>query len=231
MLRLPRHSRAAIHLLLIAIATLASLAVARTAAAQNIDYTYTLRWTAPGDDSTLGRAQAYDLRYSRTPITEANWGNAPVFIGVQTPGTPGTKESFTLYGLDARYDYYVAIKTCDEKGNWSKMSNLLQVHTPQLVAAVTDSAGLTLSAPWPNPARNGAHFAFALPHPGPVEMEALDISGRRVRVLAHGIHAAGRSEIVWDLKDDHGQPVAPGIYLVRGKVLDRETTRSVAVVR
>ena len=34
----------------------------------------TLAWTAPGDDRDTGTASKYDIRYSRDPITEGNWG-------------------------------------------------------------------------------------------------------------------------------------------------------------
>ena len=41
----------------------------------------TLRWTAPGDDGLAGRATRYDLRYSKTLITAANFASATVVNG------------------------------------------------------------------------------------------------------------------------------------------------------
>lgn len=38
----------------------------------------TLKWTAPGDDGNTGTATTYDIRYSKNPITEANWGDATI---------------------------------------------------------------------------------------------------------------------------------------------------------
>jgi hypothetical protein len=236
MLRHPLGAREVLRLALVkfavcAIATISSVVVCSTARAQNLTFSYTLRWTAPGDDSACGTAKAYDLRYSLSPITEANWNQALTFSGIQLPRSGGTSESFSLYGLDARYSYYVALKSVDEKGNWSKMSNVIVIHAPIDVASASDSTSLELSAPWPNPARNAARFAFALPHGGAVEMEAMDIAGRHIRTLAEGNRSAGRSEIAWDLSDDHGRRVPPGVYLVRGRLLDRVSTRVVTVVR
>jgi hypothetical protein len=236
MLRLPLGQRAAhpfpVWFIALTLGTLSSLAWCPAVRAQNLYYTYTLRWTAPGDDSSLGRAKAYDIRTSTYPITEANWSTALPFPGVPIPQPAGARESFTLFGLDARFSYYVAMKSVDEVGNWSKMSDVLIIHTPMSAASPADSVtSLELSLPWPNPARNGAHFGFALPRSGRVEMEALDITGRHIRTLASGNHAAGRSEIVWNLADDQGRPVPAGVYLVRGRLIDKVMTRALTVVR
>jgi hypothetical protein len=72
-----------------------------------------------------------------------------------------------------------------------------------------------LSAPWPNPARTAAHLGFALPRPGTVRLAIHDLAGRRVRTLASAPMAAGRYALAWDLRDDAGRRVAPGVYLAR----------------
>ena len=216
---------------LLVLAALLMLASPRATHADNIYYTYKLQWSAPGDDSVFGRATAYSLRYSMSPITEANWNSVIAFAGVPAPQPAGAAESFTIFGLDARYNYYVAMKTIDEHGNWSKLSNLLLVHTPQPLGTMGDSLLLALSSPWPNPANVSARFAFALPHSGAVEIDAFDISGRRVRSIARGVRNAGRNEVAWDLTDDRGGHVAPGKYLIRARLIDHETIKSLVVVR
>jgi carboxypeptidase T len=76
-------------------------------------------------------------------------------------------------------------------------------------------AGLELAAPWPNPARSIAHLGFSLPGAGAATLTVHDVQGRRVRTLAGGPRAAGRYVMAWDLRDDGGRRVAPGLYLVR----------------
>ena len=78
----------------------------------------TLTWTAPGDDDTVGTAAEYDLRYSAEPITEENWMLAESVEGEPIPSVAGSKEV---------YHCYIAIKTVDEAGNWSGLSNVLVV--------------------------------------------------------------------------------------------------------
>lgn len=85
----------------------------------------TLGWNATGDDSLSGTATRYDVRWSATPITSANFGSATqVTVGVPTPGAPGTAQGITVNGLNRRVDLYFAIKVADEVNNWSAMSNV-----------------------------------------------------------------------------------------------------------
>ncbi len=89
---------------------------------------------------------------------------------------------------------------------------------------------LELAAPWPNPARSMAHLDFALPRAGPLGIEIHDLQGRRVRTLASGRLAAGRYALAWDLRDDAGRPVAPGVYLARLRGEAGERSRRIVVL-
>ena len=50
---------------------------------------------------------------------------------------------------------------------------------------------------------------------GWAELAIFDAAGRRVRVLASGVHKAGEHRISWDGANEAGQPVAPGVYFAR----------------
>jgi len=77
---------------------------------------------------------------------------------------------------------------------------------------------LSFSGPWPNPARGIARFQLSLARGTPIRIEAFDAVGRRVRVLANEERSAGKHEIDWDLTDDHGRRVGPGVYWVAARV-------------
>ena len=47
-----------------------------------------------------------------------------------------------------------------------------------------------------------------------MRLSVLDVSGRVVRSLAAGTLDAGRFERSWDLLDESGRRVAPGLYFV-----------------
>lgn len=200
-------------------------AIPRSAAAS-----VTLRWTAPGDDETIGRATAYQLRYTNTPITEASFDGATPVVGIPAPGLPGSTETFTVSGLVPNQVYFFAIKTLDEAGNRSGLSNVVAYPSP--VTVVEDSpAALSFSPPWPNPARNALRCAVALPRAAWIDVDAFGADGRHVRRLASGGHPAGRSEIVWDLRDEGGRRVPAGVYLVRARLGAGVWTRRAVVAR
>ena len=89
----------------------------------------TLTWTAPGDDGNQGTAATYDVRYSTSTITEANWDQAIQATNEPVPQIAGFTETFTIDGLDASTTYFFAIKTADEIPNWSPISNVVNVST------------------------------------------------------------------------------------------------------
>jgi hypothetical protein len=69
--------------------------------------------------------------------------------------------------------------------------------------------------PWPNPARTGTTLAWTLARGGEMRLDLFDLSGRHVRQLVEGVRAPGAQIANWDLRDDHGRRVAPGLYLSR----------------
>ena len=89
----------------------------------------TLRWTAPGDDGTVGTAAQYDIRYSTSAITNNNFNSATQATGEPAPKVAGSSEAFTLNNLAANTTYYFAIKAADEASNWSGLSNVVNVTT------------------------------------------------------------------------------------------------------
>lgn len=97
--------------------------------------TTTLTWSAPGDDETSGTATSYDIRYSTSLITEANWSSAPQLSGEPTPALAGTTQTFAARGLTSNTNYYFAVKTADEAGNISSISNVPNLSTLILVTS------------------------------------------------------------------------------------------------
>ncbi|RMH44765.1 MAG: choice-of-anchor D domain-containing protein [Gammaproteobacteria bacterium] len=101
--------------------------------------TVKLSWIAPGDDSTAGTAAQYIIRYNSEPISEDNWASSSDVVGEPTPSPAGSLEQMTVTGLTQGMIYYFAIKTRDEAGNISTISN-----TPRAVAAAAYSTYLPL---------------------------------------------------------------------------------------
>lgn len=104
-----------------------------------------LNWVSPGDDGGSGTANAYDIRYSASPITELNWGSATQVSGEPAPLIAGTSQSYTVVGLSAATLYYFALKTADEVPNISALSNIPSATTSP--PPDTTSPTITITVP------------------------------------------------------------------------------------
>ncbi|MBI5708706.1 MAG: hypothetical protein HZC42_00120 [Candidatus Eisenbacteria bacterium] len=166
-------------LLVAAAAAAAFLGAAPAAHAGPAATALTLSWTSPGDDSLTGTATQFDLRYSTTPITLSNFPACTRVTGVPAPAPAGTTQSFAVLGLSANTTYYFAIKSADERGNWSGLSNVV-VRTATAVDVESKPYPLEFSSPWPNPAQGMAQFACSQPQPGRVRVEAFRAGRPRV---------------------------------------------------
>ena len=189
----------------------------------------TLTWTTPGDDSLSGVAAGFDLRYSTLPLTSATFALGTPAGNLPTPGPPGSTQSVTVAGLQGNTTYYFAIKTVDDRGNWSGISNIV-VRTSNPVGVDDELASLDFSPAYPNPARSSTRFSYSLPSAGFVHIEAFDASGRLVRTLFDGAGRAGRTNLPWDLAADDGSALSAGIYFVRARLGAASFTRRVAIV-
>jgi len=214
------------HILNAAAAVLGVALWASLASASSI----TLHWTAPGDDSLTGRATTYDLRYSPVAITAANFTTA-TRVPTNQPLMAGSRETYTVSGLLMNTWYYFALRTADEVGNWSAVSNVVLLN-PTIPVGVDDTpaAAIQFSAPQPNPARGSTAFTMGLPQAEKVQVLAYDIQGRLVKTIASGTHPAGTERLVWKLDDESGRPVSTGVYLVRARVGTESFEQRVAVV-
>ena len=96
---------------------------------------FTLAWTASGDDGHDGRATSYVLRRSSSLIDAANFGAATLITGLPAPAVAGAAESFTVTGLDSLQNNYFAIRAVDDAGNKSPISNVAE-WSPHLVKTI-----------------------------------------------------------------------------------------------
>ncbi len=100
------------------------------ALAQVTETSITLAWTAPGDDDLTGQATRYDVRRSLSPIaTLADFLQATPVTGVASPAIAGSTESALASGLMPGTTYWFALRTADEVGNLSGLSNIISAAT------------------------------------------------------------------------------------------------------
>lgn len=133
---------------------------------------------------------------------------------------------FNLHGSQIRYE--VTFKTCD-----SRYSPLLK--RVELGPSHSSVSKTVLYVPSPNPfvfsSGNSMGIVFDLPEEKEVELSVFNILGEKVDVVFKGRSAAGRNVFYWDGRNNKGQPVPAGLYLVVLKT-DREILkRKFAVLR
>jgi hypothetical protein len=102
--------------------------------------------------------------------------------------------------------------------------------SPPLAVEGRPTFDLTLSVS-PNPVRDGAGLDLTLGVAAEIRAGVYDPSGRRIRDIGSRRMAAGHHRIVWDLLDDAGRHVAPGLYFWRVSDGGHERTARLAVVR
>ena len=118
-----------------------ALIVGDVSAQVAVNKTFTLNWTAKGDDGNVGTATTYDIRYSVDSLTLVSWTGAIQVLNEPAPKIAGSAESFTVsLPLLEGVKYYFGIKIADEASNWSGPSNILVKFFPDLTPpdAVTD---------------------------------------------------------------------------------------------
>ncbi len=91
--------------------------------------------------------------------------------------------------------------------------------------------GLRLSLPHPQPAQADVRFTVEVPAGIAADLMVVSVDGRVVRHLATGLPGDVRAaEMAWDGRDDRGQRVAPGIYLVSAQAGAFHASRKVILL-
>ena len=107
---------------------------------------------------------------------------------------------------------------------------------PQATTGIADESGAipartTLNGNVPNPFNPVTTIRFELREKTAVELLVYDIRGRLVSTLIRGPVAAGRHQIVWQGRDDSGEPLPSGVYLCRMNANGESRTRKMLMLK
>ena len=109
-------------------------------------------------------------------------------------------------------------------------SEAISTSSLQVLAAASKSPdfiqSLTLSTPVLTPNGDGIHdqldisySLFRLTAPAPVALEVYALDGRRVAYIEQGMQRSGSHQLGWDGRDQTGQLLSPGFYLLSVSLL------------
>jgi hypothetical protein len=155
-----------------------------------------LSWVAPEDDG--GRPLlGYLIQYKQATASE--W---TTFNGGNSPDT-----TLVVDGLmpETGYDFRIAAR--NEIGLGDFLTGATATDLDRTDDKVLQTA---LLGNYPNPFNPSTTIRFQLSVSGPARLEVYDMLGRRVAVLADGIHPSGMHSIVFDASN-----LASGVYLTR----------------
>ncbi len=174
----------------------------------------------------MGRDQnqfepVYDFRNDPGIIAENIWG-AETGVTGDFYHYDAAGHSVLLADLtgDGKADLILSAPFADGPGNAiPEAGETYLIFNPDPANIAGDRCGriprdLTISlAPNPSPGRLGV--SFNLSHAAESRLEIFDAQGRRIRKLLEGCLPTGPGRASWDGRDESGQPVPSGVYVVR----------------
>ena len=132
------------------------------------------------------------------------WNEADIVLKVLPPAVdPVTGENLALFDI------------LDFTGTYRTITSF---HAATSDAPPVEEAALSATVrhfAWPNPFGPSVEVRYELPDPARVEAEVVDVHGRRVRQLRHGLENGGWHTLRWDGRDDAGRDLPNGTYFYR----------------
>ncbi len=95
----------------------------------------------------------------------------------------------------------------------------------------SSSGGALVSNGGPSPFSGDSRLRWTLLRADEVELDILDLSGRRVKHLANGMYAPGTHDFTWDGRDDDGRVARAGAYFVAGRIGDTRMAQRLILLR
>ncbi len=167
---------------------------------------------------------------------------------VQTPDSSGAGEGYsylasTTATSSGNFDFYlpyaaatpIILTAIAVDGERNSSAFAINGYSPD----AANSAGDTRMVPYtfrldrnyPNPFNPKTTIGFELPAPSWVRLSILNILGQRVRSLVDRELPVGPHTVVWNGRDEHGDPVASGVYFYRLETADRSATRKLVLLK
>ncbi|MBC8414871.1 MAG: T9SS type A sorting domain-containing protein [Candidatus Cloacimonetes bacterium] len=84
---------------------------------------------------------------------------------------------------------------------------------------------------YPNPFNPETKIVFNLPESGQVKLEIYNIKGQKVKTLLDCYMSPGRSEMIWNGKDDNGKRVSSGVYFYQLVAEKKTITKKMILIK
>ncbi len=157
--------------------------------------------------------------YGNVACDPSGQGEGAVYLGafdVTSNAAGNAILAATLPVTDLGTATTLSATATDSAGNTSEFSPCL-VALPQPTAVEAPSTPRTFAVAAGAPASMPQVYLHAH-NAGQTRVTLHDAAGRRLRILRDAPTAAGHHTLVWDGRDDRGEPVAAGVYFVRAEL-------------
>lgn len=147
-------------------------------------------------------------------------------------GSNITETEFLVTGRQ-NGDYYYLARARDAEEQWSGYSNreVAIVNVPTGIDDPIEPKSLSLNQNYPNPFNPQTSIALTVPEKSNAELSVYNILGMKVRTLINGNIEAGEHTVIFDGKDNSGNPVSAGIYFYRLKTEAGSITRKMVLIK
>jgi|GEM_PF-1711237 len=144
-------------------------------------------------------------------------------LAVSDPGGAYCVENLDpgTYTLEIRVDNYLT----------TYVNDVVVADDVSDVPLTVARAAVTFDPPWPNPASSGVNLRLHVGRPTNMDLGIYDARGRLIRSWTAASAAIGTREYFWDGKEATGRPAPAGLYLVRVRSGDAQTTRPIILTR
>ncbi|MFQ5638192.1 MAG: chitobiase/beta-hexosaminidase C-terminal domain-containing protein, partial [bacterium] len=143
-------------------------------------------------------------------------------------------ESAFPYSDQIMIDSTATLKARAYKSGWAPsdvMSGKYVIDKPTSVQDAPIPEKFVLYQNYPNPFNPETRISFDLPETQHVEITIFNATGQRIKTIANRRHEAGTYSIVWNARDNLGNPVGSGIYFYRIKTVKFIQTKKMALLR
>ena len=117
--------------------------------------------------------------------------------------------AFAIIAGTSEADYLANVRSA--QALWDNVINapVIAVESPDIPQLVE------LKAVYPNPASGPVTIEFATPVGSVVELDVIDILGRKMKTVYSGHASTGLHRVQWDPRNSAGSPLSRGAYLLR----------------